>query len=204
MSAPTPPADRVSVMVRELMSDAKTLAGEWTYSEYARLPDDGNRYEVLDGEVLVTPAPTPHHQKVILRLAVALLDYVEGRDAGWVLQDVDLLFQSGHFLRPDLLVVPAGHRAEITDRGVECAPALVVEVLSPSSRTIDRVKKPRRYLDFGVPAYWVVDPFEGVVHVWDPTGGPDSPTIESDAVRWSLPEEAEPLVLGIAELVAPF
>lgn len=50
---------------------------EWTYSEYARLPDDGNRYEVLDGEVLVTPAPTPRHQKVILRLAMILVEYVE-------------------------------------------------------------------------------------------------------------------------------
>ncbi len=107
--------------------------GGWTYSEYARLPDDGNRYEVLDGEVLETPAPTPHHQKVVARLLVHLLEYVEARGNGWVLQDVDLLFASGHFLRPDLVVVPAHAREGITDRGVELPPALVVEVLSPSS-----------------------------------------------------------------------
>ena len=59
----------------------------------------------------------------------------QGPGLGWVLQDVDLLFQTGHFLRPDLLVVPSQARAGITDRGVELAPALVVEVLSPSSRT---------------------------------------------------------------------
>lgn len=178
--------------------------GEWTYSEYARLPDDGNRYEVLDGEVLVTPAPTPLHQKVIARLLVALLEHVEERGHGWVFQDVDLLFATGHFLRPDLVVVPADGRAGITDRGVEVPPALVVEVLSPSSRTIDRVKKPRRYLEFGVPAYWVVDPQEGVVRIWDSTTGPDAPIEERDTVRWSFPSGAEPLELDVNALVAPF
>jgi Uma2 family endonuclease len=191
-------------MARGLMNrPIDAASGEWTYSEYARLPDDGNRYEVVDGEVLVTPAPTPHHQKVIMRLAVRLLEYVEGRGAGWVLQDVDLLFVTGQFLRPDLLVVPAEGRPGITDRGVEVPPALVVEVLSPSSRTIDRVKKPRRYLEFGVPAYWVVDPFDGVVWIWEAGGDPESPRRESGTVRWSFPERAEPLHIEVPELVAP-
>lgn len=178
--------------------------GEWTYSEYARLPDDGNRYEVIDGEVLVTPAPTPHHQKVIARLLVALLDNVEGQDLGWVFQDVDLLFVTGQFLRPDLLVVPAGQRAGITDRGVEVAPALVVEVLSPSSRTIDHVKKPRRYLEFGVPAYWVVDPFEGAVWMWDAAGGPDAARVETGRVTWAFGGAREPFSVEVATLVAAF
>jgi Uma2 family endonuclease len=181
----------------------RATPGEWTYSEYARLPDDGNRYEVLDGEVLVTPAPTPHHQKVILRLAMLLLEYVDGRDAGWVFQDVDLLFASGHFLRPDLVVVAKDGREGITDRGVEVPPVLVVEVLSPSSGAIDRVKKPRRYLDFGVPAYWVVDPVEGAVWIWDPGAGPDAPVREDARVRWSHPEGAPALEVDVAALVAP-
>lgn len=181
------------------------LAGDWTYSEYARLPDDGNRYEVLDGEVLVTPAPTPHHQKVIARLLIALTEYVEGRGVGWVLQDVDLLFQTGQFLRPDLLVVPGNARAGITDRGVERAPALVVEVLSPSSRTVDRVTKPRRYLDFGVPAYWVVDPAERVIWTWSAATGPDAPIAERQTVRWSYPNPGAvtPFELDVGHLVAP-
>lgn len=182
---------------------SRVVAGGWTYSEYARLPDDGNRYEVLDGEVLVTPAPTPHHQKVIARLLVRLIEHVEHRDAGWVLQDVDLLFAAGHFLRPDLVVVPAHARDGITDRGVEVPPALVVEVLSPSSRTIDRVTKPRRYLDFGVPAYWVVDPFEGEVWMWDSTTGQDGAIREAARVRWSFPGDAPPFELDVPSLVAP-
>ncbi len=177
--------------------------GQWTYSEYARLPDDGNRYEVLDGEVLVTPAPSPHHQKVIQRLLFELLEYVEGREVGWVFQDVDLLFQTGQFLRPDLLVVPSEGRAGITDRGIEVPPALVVEVLSPSSGTIDRVKKPRRYLDFGVPAYWVVDPADGAVWMWETGTDPESPTREADSVRWAFPDGAAPLEVDVESLVAP-
>jgi Uma2 family endonuclease len=178
--------------------------GEWTYSEYARLPDDGNRYEVIDGEVLVTPAPTPHHQKVIMRLAVLLLEYVEGQALGWMLQDVDLLFVNRQFLRPDLLVVPADGRAGITDRGVEVPPALVVEVLSPSSRTIDRVKKPRRYLEFGVPAYWVVDPFEGTIWMWNTATGPDTPKVLDRTAEWTAPGATTPLTIDIASLIAPF
>ena len=176
---------------------------QWTYSEYCRLPDDGNRYEVLDGEVLVTPAPTPHHQKVVQRLLVSLLDYVEDRGLGWVFQDVDLLLAPGHFLRPDLMVVPGAQRQGITDRGVEVPPALVVEVLSPSTSTIDREKKPRGYLEFGVPTYWVVDPFEGVVWVWDANAGPDQPRREDQRVRWTMGEEAEPFEAAVGGLVAP-
>jgi Uma2 family endonuclease len=192
-------------MARKTMSrPIDATPEEWTYAEYARLPDDGNRYEVLDGEVLVTPAPTPHHQKVILRLAVMLLEHVEGRGLGFVFQDVDLLFATGHFLRPDLVVVPASHRAGITDRGVEIAPALVVEVLSPSSRTIDRVKKPRRYLDFGVLAYWVVDPFEGAIWIWDRAGGPEAPRQETAVAKWSMPDDAAIFEVDVAGLIAPF
>lgn len=176
---------------------------EWTYSEYARLPDDGNRYEVLDGEVLVTPAPTPMHQKVIMRLLMELARYVEERSEGWVFQDVDLLFGTGHFLRPDLVVVPKDGREGITDRGIEVPPALVVEVLSPSSHTIDRVKKPRRYLDFGVPAYWVVDPSEGAVWMWNRGTDPDAPVREEATLRWTHPEGSVPLELDVAALVAP-
>ncbi len=181
----------------------ETTPGEWTYSEYARLPDDGNRYEVIDGEVLVTPASAPHHQKVIARLMVMLIEYIEGRGLGWVFHDVDLLFVTGQFLRPDLVVVPAAGRGGITDRGIEVAPALVIEVLSPSSRTIDLVRKPRRYLEFGVPAYWVVDPFEGAIWMWDAQTGPEAPRRETGIAQWSFAGADMAFEVDIARLVAP-
>ena len=175
----------------------------WTYSEYARFPDDGNRYEVIDGEVLVTPAPSPRHQHILATLLIALRLYAERWRLGVVLPEVDLLFVTGQFLRPDLLFVPQSARGGITDHGVEEAPGLVVEVLSPTSGSIDRVKKPRRYGDFGVPGYWVVDPEERVVWIWRFAAVASEPERVTERVSW-LPEGAgEPFVLELEELFRP-
>lgn len=175
----------------------------WTYDEYARLPDDGNRYEVIDGEVLVTPAPSTGHQHIVLNLAIALRSYVERQGIGVVLPHVDLLFVEGQFLRPDLLFVPNAARAGITTRGVEQAPGLVVEILSPSSGSIDRVKKPRRYRDFGVPEYWVVDPEEKAVWVWRfAAGGQEAERVEG-RVEWRPEGAGEPLILELGDVFRP-
>ena len=180
-----------------------TATGGWTYDEYARLPDDGNRYEVVDGEVLVTPAPSTRHQHVLLTLSVALRLYVQREGIGVVLPDVDLLFVEGQFLRPDLLYVPNEARSGITTRGVEQPPGLVVEVLSPASGTVDLVKKPRRYRDFGVPEYWVVDPAERVVRVWRFAEGASDAEAVRDRLTWHPPGAVEPFVVTIEELLAP-
>ena len=171
---------------------------EWTYAEYARLPDDGNRYEVIDGEVCVTPAPGPPHQRVAAELFVRLREYVRDHSLGEMLWDVDLLFVSGQFLRPDMLFVPADSAAGVSDRGMEVTPGLVVEVLSPHSKRIDRIKKPPRYRDFAVPEYWVVDPEARAIEryrlaadaapeicrgilAWQPD--PSTPALELDVAR---------------------
>jgi Uma2 family endonuclease len=175
----------------------------WTYSDYARFPDDGNRYEVIDGEVLVTPAPSTNHQHVLFTVAVALRQYVERWNLGVVLPEVDLLFVTGQFLRPDMLFVPNSAKEGVTNRGVEEAPGLVVEVLSPTSGGIDKVKKPRRYGDFGVPEYWVVDPEEQVVWVWRFSAGKTEPERLTDRVTWSPEGSPEPLVLELAAIFRP-
>jgi Uma2 family endonuclease len=173
-------------------------APEWTYAEYARLPDDGNRYEVIDGELCVTPSPGPRHQRVAGNLFVILREYVLAHGIGEMIWDIDLLFVSGQFLRPDMLYVPPESAAGVTDRGVEERPGLVVEVLSPHSKRIDRLKKPPRYRDFGVPEYWVVDPTGRAIDrhrlaadaapeicrerlTWQPS--PDAPALELEVQR---------------------
>jgi Uma2 family endonuclease len=176
----------------------------WTYSEYARFPDDGNRYEVIDGEVLVTPAPTPNHQHVVATLLIVLRAYVERFGLGVVLPDVDVLFATGQFLRPDLVFVPASRRDGISDRGIEVPPGLVVEVQSPTSKTIDRVKKPRRYGDFGIPEYWVLDPHEGCVWIWRFAAGASQPERVSGRFEWRPDGAPEPLTLDTVELLRPF
>jgi Uma2 family endonuclease len=112
-----------------------TQPDTWTYDEYARLPDDGNRYEVIEGEVLVTPAPSVEHQQGVARLVHALMSYVEHERYGLVFPDIDVLFATGQFLRPDLVVVPRSARAAVTSRGLDAPPALLIEILSPSSRS---------------------------------------------------------------------
>ena len=175
----------------------------WTYSEYARFPDDGNRYEVLDGEVLVTPAPSPRHQRVAFDLAVNMDAYVQHQQLGLILLDIDLLFASGQFLRPDLLFVPEHARDGISDRGMELTPGLIVEVLSPTSGAVDRVKKPRRYKDFGVPEYWVVDPQEQVVWVWRFAEGKTEAERHADHVTWQPAGATEPLTITLNEVFRP-
>jgi Uma2 family endonuclease len=175
----------------------------WTYSEYARFPDDGKRYEVIDGEVLVTPAPSPRHQDVLARLMIALERYVAEQRVGKIFYDIDLLIVSGQFLRPNMLFVPNDARDGISDRGMEKAPGLVVEILSPTSAAIDRVKKPRRYGDFGVPEYWVVDPEEKAVWVWRfASGGKDAERL-TERLTWQPAGAAEPFELELAGLFRP-
>ena len=165
------------------MSAAGSLTG-WTYAEYARLPDDGNRYEVLDGQVLMTPAPGTPHQRIAARLYVELNAHVTEHRLGEVMWDIDLLFMPGQFLRPDMLVVPASARDSLTDRGMEGCPSLVVEVVSPSSKKNDRVTKPARYAAFGVPEYWAVDLEGKSIWVWDFAAGATEPTVEGQVVVW--------------------
>jgi Uma2 family endonuclease len=174
----------------------------WTYEDYAALPDDGNKYEVLDGEVLVTPSPSTRHQHILFMLSIQLYEYVNRYELGVVLPDIDLLFQPGQFLRPDLLFVPTSAREGIAHRGIELTPGLVVEVLSPSSSSNDRVKKPRRYGDFGVPEYWVVDPEDEMVWVWRFAKG----RMEGERVEqltWQPDASVPPFVLDREKLFRP-
>jgi Uma2 family endonuclease len=179
------------------------LRYDWTYSDYARLPDDGNRYEVIDGELLVTPSPSPLHQRVVARLLMALDPYVERYGLGLVIPDVDLLFQTGQFLRPDLLVAQRGVPEGITNRGIEAAPLLVVEILSPTSGAIDRVKKPARYGDFGIPEYWVLDPEDRCAWVWRFAEGATSPERVEGRLEWRPAGVPQSLKIDLAGVLAP-
>jgi Uma2 family endonuclease len=180
----------------------RSSSAHWTYEDYARLPDDGNRYEVIDGEVLVTPAPTTFHQHVLFTLAIALRQYAERHGLGVVLPGVDVLFVSGQFLRPDIVFVPEPVRDGIKLRGIEKAPGLVVEILSPGSASIDRVKKPRRYGDFGVPEYWVVDPDERTVWVWRFVSSHE-PERAIDRITWQPNPHVEAFVMDLEQLFRP-
>ena len=130
-----------------------------TYRDYAALPDDGHRYELHDGALSVTPAPGTRHQRISANFFSVLRDHVAARGLGEVLYaPLDVILSDTTVLQPDLVYLDASRQALITERGVDGPPSLVVEILSPSTGTIDRVTKPALYARFGVPWLWLVDP----------------------------------------------
>ncbi|MBI2203243.1 MAG: Uma2 family endonuclease [Candidatus Rokubacteria bacterium] len=130
-----------------------------TYEDYAALPNDGRRYEVHDGELSVTPAPGRRHQEIIGNLYVVLRQHVEARALGVVfLSPFDVILSATTVVQPDLVYVESSRISIVTERGVEGPPSVVVEVISPSTGTIDRAVKFQLYARHRVPFYWIVDP----------------------------------------------
>jgi Uma2 family endonuclease len=137
----------------------------FTYEDYARLPDD-RRYEVIDGELFLTPAPTPYHQLVKQRIEQFLLEHVESRGLGQVLDaPCDVVLSRFDVLQPDIFFVSSGRLAVIGEKYISDAPDLVVEVLSPGTRKRDRVFKSKRYARFGVREMWIADPDKKTIEV---------------------------------------
>jgi Uma2 family endonuclease len=137
-----------------------------TYKDYEQFPDDGQRHELIDGEHVVTPAPELGHQQVLRRLFLAVNGAVEAGPGGeLIFAPMDVILSDHDVLQPDLLwVSPA--RSALLQRWVHGAPDLAVEVLSPSSRRTDELRKRRRYELFGVTELWIVDPDVEVVRVY--------------------------------------
>lgn len=125
-----------------------------TVEDLATMPDDGHRYEVIDGTLVVTPAPSPRHQQISARLLTVLA--AAAPPDVWVLHaPLDVVLASDTAMQPDLLVAP---RSAFGPKDLPTAPLLAVEILSPSTRLIDLNLKRARYERAGVPSYWVVDP----------------------------------------------
>jgi Uma2 family endonuclease len=153
------------------------------YDDYAAIPPDGKRYELLDGEVYVTPAPSPRHQWVSKKLQRQLEDYFEQRGIGRVFNaPIDVIPSPHDVVQPDLVVVTDA--AQISERGIEGPPTLIVEVLSPSSVVYDRTTKSRRYGAFPIPHLWFVDPVDRRLECFRRVGTTWQPALdgEGDAV----------------------
>ncbi|MGQ9532936.1 MAG: Uma2 family endonuclease [Desulfotomaculales bacterium] len=130
-----------------------------TYDDYLRLPDDGRRYEILEGVLEVTPSPTTAHQRVVRNLFSALHAHVQRHGLGEVLfAPLDVVLSRFSVTQPDLLYVCSARSEILTEAHVAGAPDLVVEVVSPSTSSLDRVTKAQVYARYGIPHYWVVDP----------------------------------------------
>jgi len=178
---------------------ATGLSRKLDYDDYLRLPDDGKRYEILDGELYVAPVPTPLHQRVSKRLQRQLEDYFETRALGEVFNaPIDIIFGRHDVAQPDLLVVT--NPDQVAGRGIEGVPQLIVEVLSPSTRRHDRDVKMLRYAVLSVPHYWIVDPEGKWVECFrlESSSYRHALTAEGDA-QFTAPERPD-LIISLADL----
>jgi len=133
--------------------------GRWTYADYAALPDDGNRYEIIAGVLYMTPAPGIGHQSVSARMVTFLVTHVEFAGLGRVFAaPVDVELTPDTVVQPDIVVVLSASLHRITPSRIIGAPDLVVEILSPGTAGYDRREKQDAYARAGVGEYWIVDP----------------------------------------------
>jgi Uma2 family endonuclease len=134
------------------------LKRRWTVDDLLDLPDDGNRYEVIDGELVVTPAPSLRHQDAIAEMHVRLREYLAREPVGRAyFAPADVVFSPTRAVQPDLLVIPLiNHRRPERFEDVGTL-LLAIEVLSPSTARADRVAKRVMFRDQGVAEYWVID-----------------------------------------------
>jgi Uma2 family endonuclease len=142
----------------------------FTYEDYKRLPDD-QRYEVLEGELVMTPAPGTPHQRILLRLAARLEFFTQEHGVGTCFAaPTDVVLSDKTVLQPDVLFVPCNRSSIIAQGAIHGAPDLVVEILSPSTAKRDLEIKRQLYSTYGVREYWIVDPEAQSIEILTPQG----------------------------------
>jgi Uma2 family endonuclease len=165
------------------------------------LPDDGNRYEILDGVLHVTPAPAINHQRLLGQLYIRLHAYAAANGLEVLMAPVDVRASEVTQVQPDLLVLPQHFPEEALTRWVPMARVvLTIEILSPSTTIVDRGRKRRLYVEEGVTEYWIVDPKRRCVEIWRADAA--SADVVTDTLIWQpWPSEA-PLQVDLPALFA--
>lgn len=140
--------------------------GCWDYESYAAIPDDGKRYEVIDGILYMSPAPNIPHQAAVIQFGTRLMILVQDAGLGRVFVapvDVELVPGGRGVVQPDVLVILNAKLDSITHSHIVGAPDLVIEVASPSTASHDRRAKMDAYAQAGVREYWIADPYAQTV-----------------------------------------
>ncbi len=171
----------------------------WTLEEVHRLPDDGNKYELIRGELFVTPPPSVDHEEVLARLSAMLTRYVESHGIGRVYRPRAVICFEGSEAESDLMArrVPLGSHGNAWEKLPP--PLLVVEVLSPTTRRRDLLNKREYYLDAGAAEYWIVDGERREIRVVRPRH--EDVTVR-DSLVWRA-ARAESFVLDVPTLFTP-
>jgi Uma2 family endonuclease len=171
----------------------------WTAADLREIPDDRNRYEIIDGELSVTPSPSWGHQDIAKSLLLAIQAHVDPHRIGKLMMapaDVDLTDDT--VVVPDLFVVPLVDGRPPRSWAEVGRLLLVIEILSPATARIDRTVKRRRYQREAVPEYWIVDGDARVVERWRPND--ERPEILADQLEWQPDATVPALVIDLPML----
>jgi Uma2 family endonuclease len=176
----------------------------WTTADVRELMDESRpwpRYELIDGELIVTPSPGRPHQLVASDILFIIKGYVDQQGIGVTfMAPADLELQPGTITQPDIFVVPfpTSPKADEPGWAVVDRLLLAIEIISPSSVRIDRVVKRDFYLNAGVPEYWIVDLDARMIERWTPSS--ETPDVLRKSLQWLPPGAAAPLTIDLAEL----
>lgn len=194
---PNTTAEQIMVMAAQ-----RTAPRRWTEDEFYRARDaapQGERWELVDGDVLVTPSPHWTHQRIVVRLTILLDAYVQAYTLGEVLTSpLDVKLEPGLVLQPDVLVVPTGELRRESD--IVRHLLLAVEIVSPSSARHDRVTKRPRYQRNRVPEYWIVDDRSQTIERWKPDD--ERPELIAEELVWHPDGAPDPFVLDLVKFYA--
>jgi Uma2 family endonuclease len=170
----------------------------WTADMVDALPDDGNRYEVIDGELLVSPSPSMLHQRALIELAFLLRPHVQ-KIGGLELfvAPTSVRFSDVREVQPDLFVIPRFPGRPVKRFEDVGQLTLAVEVLSPTTARADRYTKQRLFQSERVPEYWIVDPAARLVEQWRPED--EEPEILVDMISWQPRAGSEELVIDLQQ-----
>ena len=172
----------------------------YTAAMVLAMPEDGNKYETVHGEILVTPAPRLLHQLVLSRLFDGVTTYLARHPVGLAFPGGNISWSEDTLVIPDLLVADLDECRTMEWDQVKTL-LLAVEILSPSSIRQDRFTKRRLYQEVGVPRYWLVDADTKAVEVWTPEAL--FPVTELESITWHPTGADEPLVISIPDLFRP-
>ena len=148
------------------MSSAVIEIKKYTYEDYLKTPDD-ERYELIEGDLIMTPSPMTKHQRISGKIGFELIKYVTENNLGEVFYaPYDVLFDDENVVQPDILFVSKDRLDIIGEKNIQGAPDIIVEIISESSAYRDMVQKKKLYARFGVKEYWIVIPEEESIEMY--------------------------------------
>jgi len=153
------------------MRNVATQEEKFTYQDYINFPDNRKQYQIIHGEVYMTPAPVPYHQSVLRKLGKILDEFVTRNNLGEIFfAPCDILLSNEDVVQPDIFFISKEKMSIITDRCIEGVPDLIVEITSPYTKKLDKILKKSLYETYKVKEYWVVDTDNKSIEMFFHTG----------------------------------